>query len=214
LQKSVDAEVDVDKSTGDDSKSRKIALGVIAAAALALCAWYGLSGGGTAHPPTTSVVAAAAEQKTFFVGAVDADQKATDYLKAVLSGGAAAGDDGLKAENGPALRALANSSPQTAKEIESGERRLYRVTLLDFLNQDGDHVELTVDGVSYGDLNLSNAGASFLIPLAPGKPVDMKLTATADGGGGVTVGFISSVGEARTDVMQVGQSAQWQVILQ
>ncbi len=193
-------------------------LGVIAVAALALGAWYGLSGGGSPPPPTTSVAAAAADQKTFFVGAIDADQNATDYLKALLSSGAGgaavAGDDELKGENGPALCALANSSPETAKEIESGERRLYRVTLLDFLDQDGDRVELTVDGVSYGNLDLSNAGSSFLIPLAPGRPVQMKLAATADGGGGVTVGFVSSVGEARTDVMQVGEFAQWQVILQ
>jgi hypothetical protein len=38
--------------------------------------------------------------------------------------------------------------------------------------------------------------------------------ATGDGGGGVTVGFQSSLGEARTRIMQVGDFEQWQVIMQ
>ena len=42
----------------------------------------------------------------------------------------------------------------------------------------------------------------------------MKVSATADGGGGVTVGFVSSLGEARTRVMQVGESEEWQVTVQ
>jgi hypothetical protein len=42
----------------------------------------------------------------------------------------------------------------------------------------------------------------------------MKLVATADGGGGVTVGFVSSMGEARTRILQVGDFEQWQVIMQ
>jgi hypothetical protein len=88
------------------------------------------------------------------------------------------------------------------------------VYLLDFLVEDGDHVEFSVDGASFGDTVLQGAGTSFLIPLAPGTPAHLKLLATADGGGGVTVGFISSLGEARTRVMQVGDFDQWQVVVQ
>jgi hypothetical protein len=68
-----------------------------------------------------------------------------------------------------------------------------------------------VNGVSYGDLYLKNAGTEFLFPLIPGAPAQMKLTATADGGGGVTVGFVSSMGEARTRTLAVGESEQWEV---
>lgn len=178
-------------------------------------AWYGLSGGDT--PAPTPVRAVDQQAKTFAVAAVDADVQATEQLKAILSGGATAtgaATDELRATNAAGLQSLAKTSPKMAADIQSGRRVLYRVYLLDFLAEDGDHVELSVDGASLGDTALKGAGTSFLIPLAPGTPAHLKLLATADGGGGVTVGFISSVGEARTRVMQAGDFDQWQVIVQ
>jgi len=56
---------------------------------------------------------------------------------------------------------------------------------------------------------------SFLIPLVAGTPAQIKLVATANsGGGGVTSGFVSSLGEARSDILQVGNSEQRQIIVQ
>jgi len=112
------------------------------------------------------------------------------------------------------LKALLKTSPKTAADIQSGRSVLYRLFLLDFLAEDGDHAELFVNGVGYGDLYLKNAGNEFLIPLTPGVPAHMKVLATGDGGGGVTVGFVSSLGEARTRIMNVGQSEDWQVTVQ
>jgi hypothetical protein len=190
-------------------------LGVLLGTGIALGAWYGLGGSGAQGP---ALVAATGERlKTFSVAAVDADIKATEQLKALLSGGAGAADpanDLLQAVNAPALKELAKTSPDIAEDIRTGRRVLYRVYLLDFLEQDGDHAELSVDGASYGDIYLSNGGTAILIPLAPGTPAQLKLLATADGGGGVTVAFLSSLGEARTRVMQVGEFEQWQVIVQ
>jgi hypothetical protein len=100
-----------------------------------------------------------------------------------------------------------------AEELQSGRRRLYRVYLLDFLEQDGDQVELFFDGVSCGAIGLKNEGASLLLPIAAGAPLQVRIQAVADGGGGVTVAFISSLGEARTSVLQVGQFEQWQVLV-
>jgi hypothetical protein len=156
------------------------------------------------------------DAKTFAVAAVDADIKATEQLKLILSGEGASMEgavDELRAMNAASLKSLAKISPKMAADVQSGRRVLYRVYLLDFLAEDGDHVELFVDGASFGDTTLKGAGTSFLIPLAPGTPAFLKLLATADGGGGVTVGFISSLGEARTRVMQVGDFDQWQVIV-
>ncbi len=191
-----------------------VGLGVLAAAVLMGGIWYGVSGGSSAATP--QVPAVDKQGETFSVAAVDADAKATALLKAILSGEAnsqgAAGE--LKAINGAALAGLAKSAPQIAGDIKSGRRVLYRIYLLDFLAEDGDHVELSVDGASLGDIALKGAGTSFLIPLAPGTPATLKLLATADGGGGVTVGFISSLGEARTRVMQIGDFDQWQVVVQ
>ncbi len=116
--------------------------------------------------------------------------------------------------NTAGLKSLAETAPAVAADIQSGRRVLYRLYLLDFLAEDGDHVEFFVDGTSLGDIDLKGAGTSFLIPLSPGTPAHLKLLATADGGGGVTVGFVSSAGEAHTQVMQVGDFDQWQVIVQ
>jgi hypothetical protein len=55
---------------------------------------------------------------------------------------------------------------------------------------------------------------SFLIPLVAGTPAQIKLVATANSGGGVTSGFVSSLGEARSNILQVGNSEQWQIIVQ
>jgi hypothetical protein len=191
-----------------------VALGVVAAAALTAGAWYALA---PVNPPGPVPVAAAVQrEKVFSVSKVDADLKATEYLKGLLGGkpSEAMGADPLRAVNAAALKALATTSPKTAEDIRSSRSVLYRVYLLDFLEEDGDHVELFVDGVSQGDVYLKNAGKEILIPLRAGVPAEMKLVATADGGGGVTVGFVSSLGEARTRVMEVGQSEQWQVTVQ
>ncbi len=198
------------------SRQRRRGLGIVAVAAvavgLAVGAWYGLSSGGAGGslPP----VSAAKESKTFSVSMPDLDAKATEQLKAMLSGSAdAATVEGLKAANGQALAALAKTSPEMAQEISSGRRVLYRVYLLDFLAQDGDRAELFFNGISFGNIDLKNAGTSILLPVMAGMPAQMKLVATADGGGGVTVAFISSLGEARTRVMQVGDYDQWQVLV-
>ncbi|MGD0653763.1 MAG: hypothetical protein ABSA16_05420 [Thermoguttaceae bacterium] len=192
------------------------ALGILAAAGLAVGAWFALA---PPVPPAPVPPAAASikNEKTFLVSKADADPKATAYLKAMLTGGtstASATDNPLHAVNAAALLALAKNSPQLAAGIKSDRVVLYRLYLLDFLAEDGDHAELFVDGVGLGDVYLKNAGKEFLIPLVSGTPAQMKLVATADGGGGVTVGFVSSMGEARTRILQVGDFEQWQVIMQ
>jgi hypothetical protein len=145
---------------------------------------------------------------------VDIDHEATRRLKETLEGRTPSGDaDGPAppALNAPALEKLTDTSPAMATQIRNGERVLYRVYLLDFLDEDRDQVELSVDGVSLGKIDLGNAGQSVLIPLTRGTPSHMRLLATADGGGGVTVGMVSSMGEARTSVLQVGGFEQWNV---
>jgi hypothetical protein len=194
---------------------RLAVLGAAVTAGLAVGAWCVF--GPTPAPPIPPVAAAPEARKVFSVSKVDADLKATEYLKNLLAGktedksAATNAADPLRAVNAPALRELAKTSPKLAADIQSGRSSLYRVYILDFLEEDGDHAELSVDGVSFGDLYLTNAGKEFLIPLTRGVPARMKLLATADGGGGVTVGFVSSLGEARTRVLQVGEAEEWQV---
>jgi hypothetical protein len=198
---------------------RWVGVAVLAAAVVAAGAWCAFRPAGPTDP-ASSVAAQARSEKTFSVAKADLDLKATEYLKALLAGksadgaGASSASDPLRAVNAAALKALAKTSPKTAEDIQSGRCVLYRLYLLDFLAEDGDHAELQVDGVGHGDLYLQNAAKEFLIPLVPGKPTRMKVLATGDGGGGVTVGFVSSLGEARTRVLNVGQSEEWVVTVQ
>jgi hypothetical protein len=200
-------------STASKAPWRMAALGVAAAVGVVAIAWRLL----TPSPPDAPLATAALkDQKHFAVSKVDADLKATQYLKDLLEGKATgdAGGDPLHAVNAAALKNLAQTSPETADAIKSGKCVLYRLYLLDFLAEDGDRAELSVDGLGFGDIYLKNAGTEFLIPLVANKPAQMKLTATGDAGGGVTVGFVSSMGEARTRTMQVGDYEQWQVTVQ
>ena len=161
------------------------------AARLPRAARRGSSGDGTGSRP-----------RRCSVGPADADHKATEHLKAILSARASAAPsatDALRAVDAPALKALARTSPQMAADIQSGRRVLYRVYLLDYLAEDGDQVELFVDGVSWATVYLKNEGTSFLIPLNPLKPAQLKVLAKADGGGGgLPSGLVSSLGEAKT----------------
>lgn len=181
-----------------------------------LGAWIG--GVGQSKPISSPTPVVETHSKTIAVAAVDADLEATKQLKAILANGTVATDGKskiqLRATNAAGLQQLSKTAPKMAEEIQSGRRVLYRLYLLDFLAEDGDRVELFVDGFSLGETVLRGAGTSFLIPVVAGTPVQLKLLATADGGGGVTVGFMSSVGEARTQVMQVGQFDLWQVVVQ
>jgi len=211
----------VTRKSGDDSPAtrgsgsvvkRSIGLALIVAAAVGLAAWYGAATRPPAnHPPIATAVDRA--DKALTLVAADIGQQATAQLKAALGSGSPSFSSG-KVANAPALAKLGEISPEIADDIKNGRRNLYQITLLDFLAQDGDRIEFFADGVSYGLIDLKNAGKTLLIPLVPGKTTTFKIVATTDGGGGVTVGFITSLDEVRTDVLQVGQFETWQVTVQ
>jgi hypothetical protein len=197
------------------SRWRLAALSVLVAVGLGIGGWYAISALSAPKEPITAALASQNE-KVFKVSKADLDGKATESLKALLTAGASSSSaaDGLNAVNAHSLLAFARSSPQLSEEIKTGRRVLYRVHLIDVLKEDGDQVELSVDDLNYGPVYLTNAGKEILIPMISGTPSKIKVTATADGGGGVTFGMISSLGEARTRVLQVGESENWQVTIQ
>jgi hypothetical protein len=199
-----------------------VALGVLAALALGAGTWYALGpdyGSAPLAPPTSK----ATSETVLLLSQTDMDSKATEGLKKLLSGSSRATDaavslnqdqtqqDALHAANAKALTNLSQDAPKMSQELQSGRRVLYRVHLLDYLAQDGDVVEVFVDGISLGAVSLANAGTEVLIPLTSGASAQMKVVAIADGGGGVTFGMVSSLNEAKTRVMQVGEFEQWTV---
>jgi hypothetical protein len=188
-----------------------MALGAAALVVIGAGIWRGASPGRERTPDAIGVPRPV-ERQRLVVCAADVDAAATGRLKEGLSDGAMGEPEfvaELDAANAKALLALGRTAPKAARDIESGKAVLYRLHVLDFKAQDGDVIALFAGGVSHGVIPLANAGTEVLIPLARGTTAEMQVVATGDGGGGVTFGMASSLGEARTRVLQVGDSEKW-----
>jgi hypothetical protein len=119
------------------------------------------------------------------------------------------------AETEKAVRqVLAKAPAKTRSDIAAGRTVIYSLHVLDDVVEDGDVVDLIVNGTSHGRILLSSAGQDVLIPLPAGSTASVKALAVEDGGGGVTFGVTTSQGEIRSTVMAVGQSDDWSVNIQ
>lgn len=112
------------------------------------------------------------------------------------------------------LQVLAKAPAKTRSDIAAGRTVIYSLHVLDDVVEDGDVVDLIVNGVSHGRILLSSAGQDVLIPLPAGSTASVKALAVEDGGGGVTFGVTTSQGEIRSTVMAIGQSDDWSVSIQ
>jgi hypothetical protein len=119
------------------------------------------------------------------------------------------------AETEQAVRqVLAQAPAEVRAAIADGRQVIYTLHVLDDVEQDGDVVEVFVNGVSYGRIMLTSLGQDLLVPLPAGSTAQVHVVALEDGGGGVTFGVHTSMGEIRTAVMAVGQSQDWSVTVQ
>jgi len=109
---------------------------------------------------------------------------------------------------------LADAPAETRASIAGGNTVIYSLHVLDDVVEDGDVVEIFVNGVSYGQVALRSGGQDVLIPLPVGTTAKVHALAVQDGGGGVTFGVTTSQGEIRSTVMAVGQSDDWSVTIQ
>ena len=110
--------------------------------------------------------------------------------------------------------ALSHATPAVRKEIADGRQAIYALHLLDNMVEDGDAVILYVNGNSQGRILLTNRGQTVLVALPTGALSQIRVLAVEDGGGGVTFGASSSLGEIRSKVMAVGDSDNWTVVPQ
>lgn len=169
-------------------------LAVLAAALLALGLGFGVmrqAGVQTTAPPAVTQQIAA---KTLTVSRKDLDPQVLRALK-----------------SGALTPSLAAADPSLVKELRDGSREPYSVRLVDTEAEDGDVVLLLVDGKPLGHFELSNRGATLTLPLRRGQSTSLKVVAEKDGGGGVTFGAASSLGETRSRVMDVGETDAWTV---
>ena len=105
---------------------------------------------------------------------------------------------------------VSDSLPAPVKDaLKEGRMGLFTLHILDWCMEDGDVVALSVDGMPIGQVMITHAGADITIPLKQGQSQTLTVTAVHDGGGGVTFGASSSLGDMRTRSMAVGESETW-----
>lgn len=117
----------------------------------------------------------------------------------------------------PELKSLPASAPQAvltprgAAAVKNDGWQVFQMRMIDNVDQDGDVVQISVDGVPVSFLSLTHAGATLEIPLKKGESHVITVTAVKDGVGGITFGMSTSVGDLVSRRMAVGESESWQV---
>ncbi len=98
-------------------------------------------------------------------------------------------------------------------DLRNGRAELYEIELFDCCDEDGDVVELLVNGTPFATVPLINGGSVVAIPLNRGQN-SITMIATRDGGGGVTVSLRTSRGQYFARYMAEGESHQMGVVVQ
>lgn len=210
------------------------ALGLIAAA------WFSLSSPAdeSGHPNWPQVVAATEAAQTaegavveagsgtarvmtaIEVASADADSATTNAVRQAMRGGDAelARERILAAQQLPAAAdeplTVAEIPPesQLANDIERGRARFYQMQVFDCCDEDGDVVEILVNGQPLIMIPITHEGATISIPLLEGAN-SVSLRGVRDGGGGITVSFRTSEGHYFARKMVVGEQHPLGVIV-
>ena len=93
-----------------------------------------------------------------------------------------------------------------AEDLKGGKMKLYNVKLWDSCAQDGDIVEIMVDGKPFCHVLLANAPQDVAVPVPVSGNPQITLRGVTDGGGGITVGCQTSGGQYFADVFAPGES--------
>lgn len=102
-------------------------------------------------------------------------------------------------------------TPQGEAAVRSDGYSIFSMRLIDDVDQDGDVVQISIDGVPMSFLSLTHAGATLEIPLKKGESHRITVTAVRDGVGGVTLGLQTSAGTVVSRRMAVGESDSWTI---
>lgn len=88
--------------------------------------------------------------------------------------------------------------------VRDGSAEFYYLRLSDCCAEDGDIVDISVNGEPFATVRLTHEQSVLSVPLIPGTTV-FTLRGVHDGGGGITVLFQSSQGEFFCQPMDVGE---------
>ena len=159
---------------------------------------------------------------TIGVSATDLDRNATQQVRTALrrsdvmtATAALQSAQGLPtASQNPDVQPpqiVADSALATA--LQNGRSELYNIELFDCCDEDGDIVEVIVNGASFATVPITHGGTMLSIPLERGSNT-VTIRGVKDGGGGVTVSFRTSRGDYFARYMDVGEEYQMGVVVQ
>ncbi len=120
---------------------------------------------------------------------------------------------GTAAVKDPQTKGVLNPNSRIVTAIRDGSAQFFRLRLFDCCDEDGDVVDLSVDGCSYGAVPLTHEGTVISLPLTPGTTL-ITLRGVRDGGGSITVSFQTSQGDYFSQPLEVGEECQIGVVVQ
>lgn len=99
-------------------------------------------------------------------------------------------------------------TPGLADGIRNGSTEFFQVFLYDSCAEDGDVVEVMINGAPFATVPLTHGGATLSVPITAGAATDVSLRGIFDGGGGITVACRTSQGDYFSRRMGVGETTQ------
>lgn len=90
------------------------------------------------------------------------------------------------------------------QEILRGDAEFFHIYLYDSCAEDGDVVDVLLNGQPFCRVPITHAGATLSVPMS-GSPVAVAIRGVHDGGGGITVACRTSQGDSFTRAMQPGE---------
>lgn len=104
-------------------------------------------------------------------------------------------------------------TPGMAVEIGNGNTKFFQIFVYDSCQQDGDIVEVVINGSPFATVPLTHAGATLSVPITAGVSTEVSLRGIYDGGGGITVACKTSQGDFFMRSITVGQACNVGMIL-
>lgn len=121
----------------------------------------------------------------------------------------------IKDASGQAIQPVQPTlTPGQAADLRSGNAKLFQVFLYDSCAEDGDVVEVLINGVPFATVPIMHAGATLSVPVTSGAPTDVSIRGVYDGGGGITVACKTSQGEFFMRSMRAGEVCKIGVVQQ
>ena len=189
--------------------------------------WQYVQAASDAATPSSNPLTKVADGKTSAASAsievtmADANRGVTEQIRsALLRNDFAAANRAFQAAQSIAASADSDavlpdleSDPDLASALEQGRKELFQIELFDCCQEDGDVVEVFVNGSPFATVPIINAGTLLSMPLSPGENT-ITIQGTQDGRGGVTLSFRTSRGDFFARRMRVGQAYHLGVTVQ